>query len=97
MDKNIQLIIPMSGVGKRFIDAGYADTKLIPSSVMTNYNSHMSFYSRTQSLNSGVDIGSHQNLNYFLQVYTVGFGGGTRSSLQRNDYDFAFYQSFHYG
>jgi hypothetical protein len=72
---------------------GYADTKLIPSSVMTNYNSHMSFYSRTQSLNSGVDIGSHQSANYFLQVYTAGFGGGTRSSLQRNDYDFAFYQS----
>jgi hypothetical protein len=71
---------------------GYADTKLIPSSVMTNYNSHMSFYSRTQSLNSGVDIGSCHH-NYFLQVYTAGFGGGTRSSLQRNDYDFAFYQS----
>ena len=27
MNKNIQLIVPMSGVGKRFIDAGYADTK----------------------------------------------------------------------
>jgi len=25
--KNIQLIIPMSGIGKRFIDAGYADPK----------------------------------------------------------------------
>ena len=27
MDKNVQLIIPMSGIGKRFIDAGYVDTK----------------------------------------------------------------------
>ena len=27
MSKDIQLIIPMSGVGKRFIDAGYVDTK----------------------------------------------------------------------
>jgi NDP-sugar pyrophosphorylase family protein len=27
MSNKIQLIIPMSGVGKRFIDAGYADTK----------------------------------------------------------------------
>jgi len=27
MNKDIQLIIPMSGVGKRFIDAGYVDTK----------------------------------------------------------------------
>ncbi len=27
MNKDIQLIIPMSGVGKRFIDAGYIDTK----------------------------------------------------------------------
>ena len=24
---NIQLIIPMSGIGKRFIDAGYEETK----------------------------------------------------------------------
>ena len=27
IDNNIQLIIPMSGIGKRFIDAGYEDTK----------------------------------------------------------------------
>ena len=27
MDKNVQLIIPMSGIGKRFIDAGYVDPK----------------------------------------------------------------------
>ena len=25
--KNLQLIIPMSGIGKRFIDAGYSDPK----------------------------------------------------------------------
>ena len=25
--ENIQLIIPMSGIGKRFIDAGYEDPK----------------------------------------------------------------------
>ena len=25
--KNIQLIIPMSGIGKRFIDAGYSEPK----------------------------------------------------------------------
>lgn len=27
IEKKVQLVIPMSGVGKRFIDAGYADTK----------------------------------------------------------------------
>ena len=27
IDNNIQLIIPMSGIGKRFIDAGYEKTK----------------------------------------------------------------------
>lgn len=27
LEKKVQLIIPMSGVGKRFIDAGYVDTK----------------------------------------------------------------------
>ena len=27
MSRNIQLVIPMSGIGKRFIEAGYADPK----------------------------------------------------------------------
>lgn len=35
---------------------GYADTKLVPSSVLTLDSNHISFYSRT-NLNSGIDMG----------------------------------------
>jgi len=65
----------------------YANTKLIPSS-LNNYNSHLSTYSRSQSLNSGIDIGAIQEGNYYLQVYSAGLSG-SRASLQRNDSDFA--------
>jgi hypothetical protein len=37
----------------------YADTKLVPSSVLTNNNTHLSFYSRsTTAANVGVEIGA---------------------------------------
>ena len=37
-----------------------ADTKLVPSSVLTNNNTHVSFYSRTQSTSlNGMDIGCY--------------------------------------
>jgi hypothetical protein len=66
----------------------YMDTKMIPSS-LNNYNSHLSTYSRSQSLNSGIDIGCIQT-NYYLQVYSAGLTG-SRASLQRNDSDYAIF------
>lgn len=37
-----------------------ADTKLVPSSVLTNNNTHLSFYSRTQNTSlNGIDIGCY--------------------------------------
>jgi hypothetical protein len=55
---------------------GYADTKLVPSSVLTLNSAHLSFYSRTNS-QSSVDIGG-QNDNQvpYAQMYLV-----CRSSL----------------
>jgi hypothetical protein len=68
----------------------YADTKLIPSS-LNNYNSHLSTYSRSQILNSGIDIGCIQPpSNYFLQIYSAALTG-SRSSLQRDDSNYAFF------
>ena len=41
MQNNIQLIIPMSGIGKRFIEAGYTTPKpLIEVDGKTNYSTH---------------------------------------------------------
>ena len=46
---------------------GYADTKLVPSSVLTQNSAHLSFYSRTDIV-SGVDLGSANSLAPFKEI-----------------------------
>ena len=48
---------------------GYADTRLVPSSVLTNNNYHLSHYSRTQNiLGNKVDIGSQGPLPTMISL-----------------------------
>lgn len=72
---------------------GYADTKLNPSLVMSNYNSHLSFYNRSNVSSTGIDVGCIADGgadNYFLQSFSVGLNGA-RSSIQRNNTDYAIF------
>lgn len=45
---------------------GYADTKLVPSSVLALNNAHLSFYSRTNNISDNYDIGSSQAVYQYL-------------------------------
>ena len=72
---------------------GYADTKLNPSLVMSNYNSHLSFYNRSNVSSTGIDVGCIEDGatdNYFLQSFSVALNGA-RSSIQRNPNDYAIF------
>jgi hypothetical protein len=58
---------------------GYADTKLIPSTTLTQYNSHLSYYSRSQTLSSlNIEFGAYVNDNQcmFLTLQRSGGNGG---------------------
>jgi len=67
---------------------GYMDTGLIPSASISNYNSHMSFYSRTNTP-GGVDLGAFQGAgNFYASAY---YFNGNRNFLQRGDNDGATY------
>jgi hypothetical protein len=57
----------------------YADTKLIPSTTLTQYNSHLSYYSRSQTLSSSnIEFGAYVNDNQcmFLTLQRSGGNGG---------------------
>lgn len=72
---------------------GYANTFLSPNNVFTDYNSHMSYYSRTNNITTAIDIGSvGDGNNFFMQLYSSGLPG-SRSSIQRNDTDYAVFSS----
>ena len=72
----------------------YMDTKFIPLNNATDYNTHLSYYSRTNNTTSGVDIGSFSSFsNYWLQLWTSNFGGVSRTTIQRNDTDQAMFAS----
>jgi hypothetical protein len=58
---------------------GYADTKLIPSTTLTQYNSHLSYYSRSQTLSSSnIEFGAYVNNDQcmFLTLQRSGGSGG---------------------
>jgi len=66
---------------------GYADTNLIPSSILNDYNSHMSYYSRTNSLSDfWNDTGCQDDfpLGTPRQLY-IKFAGTFVFSNQQND------------
>jgi hypothetical protein len=72
----------------------YADSKFIPLNNATDYNAHLSYYSRTNNTTSGVDIGSFSSLsNYWLQLWTSNFGGVSRTTIQRDDTNQAMFAS----
>jgi hypothetical protein len=58
---------------------GYADTKLVPSSVLTLNSNHISFYSRTNS-NSGADMGVQSDDVIGRTLYLVARSTGVFSS-----------------
>jgi len=50
---------------------GYADTKLSPSTSLTNNNTHFSLYSRTSAQNAGIDFGAQKTVGGVLTRLTV--------------------------
>jgi len=73
--------------------ATYANTNIIPSSNLLNFNAHLTYYSRTNNTFASIDIGSASGTgNYFIQLYSSVLGG-SRSSIQRNDTDYAIFGS----
>jgi hypothetical protein len=54
----------------------YADTKLTPSSVLSNANHHLSYYSRTQALTNSIEIGVGDNYGYYSAHFRIRFTGG---------------------
>ena len=46
----------------------YANTGIVPSSVLSNYNSHMSLYNRTSGYNNGFDIGVIGSSEYYAHI-----------------------------
>jgi hypothetical protein len=67
---------------------GYMDTGLIPSASISNYNAHISFYSRTNTA-GGIDLGAFQGGgNFYASAY---YFNGNRNFLQRGDTDGATY------
>ena len=77
---------------------GYADTNLVPSSALTNYSSHLSFYSRTNrgSSRQAASIGSYLSPNEIsLRFNFMAAGSLNNSSMsaqyEGNGLDFATY------
>jgi len=70
----------------------YADTFYLPSTSASQNNHHLSYYSRTNSNNTEVEIGSQQGFNArsFIEIRTNGVtylqsNGGSTTFLQFND------------
>jgi hypothetical protein len=73
--------------------SAYADTFISPNTAFTNYSGSLSYYSRTNNTNSGIDVGSLSVTgNYFMQLYSSGLLG-SRASLQRNDSNYVLFSS----
>jgi hypothetical protein len=56
---------------------GFADTHLNSANILTNYNTHLSYYSR-ENISSGCDIGAEtpsDTSRFLLSVYYTGVGG----------------------
>ena len=54
----------------------YADTKLVPSTTLTQYNSHLSYYSRSQTLSSSnIEFGAYVNDNQCMFLTLQRSGG----------------------
>ncbi len=68
---------------------GYADTKLIPSSTLTNNSSHLSFYSRTNRVTSrqSSSIGSYLNPNEISLRFNFLASGSLNNSSMSAQYD----------
>ena len=68
---------------------GYADTKLSPSSTLTNYSSHLSFYSRTNrgSGRQSASIGSYLTPNEISLRFNFLASGGLNNSSMSAQYD----------
>ena len=68
---------------------GYADTKLVPSSALTNYSSHLSFYSRTNRVSSrqAASIGSYLNPNEISLRFNFTAAGSLNNSSMSAQYD----------
>ena len=68
---------------------GYADTKLSPSSTLTNYSSHLSFYSRTNrgSGRLSASIGSYLTPNEISLRFNFLASGGLNNSSMSAQYD----------
>jgi len=54
----------------------YADTYLTPSTVLSNADHHLSYYSRTQALTNSIEIGVGNNLGNFSAHFRIRFTGG---------------------
>jgi hypothetical protein len=64
---------------------GYADTFLVPSSVLTNNNTHLSFYSRTSAIVNG-----QRDISVFVNGNNPCMSLGTNTGVQLSDsYSFA--------
>lgn len=61
---------------------GYADTGLVPSSVLSSSDTHLSFYSRTSNTNNKTDIGCFTGVNYHSMALCChySFAGNTALS-----------------
>ena len=68
--------------------SAYMDTGLIPLVNISNYNSHVSFYSTTTNL-GGIDLGAFAPASNFYA--SASYVGTNRNFLQRNDSDGALY------
>ena len=54
----------------------YANTFLTPSSVLTNANHHLSYYSRTQALTNSIEMGVGDTLGNYSAHFRIRFTGG---------------------
>jgi hypothetical protein len=54
----------------------YADTYLTPSTVLSNANHHLSYYSRTQALTNSIEIGVGSNVGNYSAHFRIRFTGG---------------------
>jgi hypothetical protein len=68
---------------------GYADTKLVPSSTLTNYSSHLSFYSRTNRGTNrlSASIGSYLSPNEISLRFNFMVSGSQNNSSMSAQYD----------
>jgi hypothetical protein len=73
--------------------SSYADTLLTPSTTLSLNDNHISYYSRTQTTSSGVDIGVSNNLNSNMLDIEINFAGRYYENNQ-NSYSSPFSATF---